>query len=70
MLDRDNDKRPLDFLYKYIPFAPKIRTEELGSAIVVEAEKVHQGSLEGGNSFVIYNNAALKEMIYPKPAKK
>lgn len=66
MLDRDNDYRFYEKIFKYIPFFPKVKTSELGAAMVIEAEK-NLLNLDPQNKLTkIYNNKQIKEFLEKK----
>ena len=60
LIDRDNDHRFFDKVYKYIPFVPKIKTMELGTAMVREAEKFLENQNLQNDIVKAYNNKEIK----------
>jgi oxidoreductase len=67
LVDRDNDKRWGEILFKYIPFVPKIDSKDMARAMMREAELIlERKNISKTIEVNIYDNSQIKSLLKEK----
>ncbi len=64
ILDRENDDRLIEKIFKYVPFFPKISAVDIARCMMQDAERVHdEYSKNNSPNTVTYVNDDLLKMV-------